>query len=308
METKRDSRWNLLVVLGPTASGKTDLAVLLARRVGGEIISADSRQVYRGMDLGTGKDLAAYGSGLQCVPFHLIDICEPEEEFSLFSFCEGFHACFRAITDRRRIPILAGGTGLYLDAVLRGYRMVPVPEDPLLRDRLAAEGMEALKKRLLDLCPELHNSTDLKDRSRLIRAIEIARESGGRRQAEPHALISPLVIGIRFPREELRRRITARLEARLAAGMVDEVRGLHERGVPWQRLEALGLEYRYIGLHLQGRLTFEEMFATLNTKIHQFAKRQETWFRGMERKGVPIRWIDGPDVSTALALLAGPAS
>ena len=297
---------NLLVLLGPTASGKTGLAILLARRIGGEILSADSRQVYRGMDLGTGKDLTEYGRCGDIVPFHLIDICDPEEEFSVFAFQELFYPCFREILRRGRIPVLVGGTGLYLDAVLRGYRMVAVPDNPELRERLAGDQIQSLQRRFLSLCPDAHNSTDLLERNRLIRAIEIAEFS----QAHPHDLktpivVSPLVIGIRCERNDLRRKITLRLQARLEAGMVDEVQRLHDRGIAWKRLESFGLEYRYISLHLQQKITWEEMFQTLNTRIHQFAKRQETWFRRMERNGVRIHWIEGADEDAALDLIAG---
>lgn len=299
-------RRNLLVILGPTASGKTGLAVRLARRIGGEILSADSRQVYRGMDLGTGKDLTEYGQAFDLVPFHLIDIRDPEEEFSVFSFQELFYPCFREILGRGRIPVLVGGTGLYLDAVLRGYRMVAVPENPELRERLAREEMESLRLRFLSLFPDAHNTTDLLERKRLIRAIEIAEFS----QAHPHdpetsVAVSPLVIGIRCERNDLRRRITLRLQARLEAGMIDEVRRLHDRGIGWERMDAFGLEYRYIALYIQRKMTAEEMFQTLNTRIHQFAKRQETWFRRMERNGVRIHWIEGADEEAALGLITG---
>jgi tRNA dimethylallyltransferase len=297
---------NLLVVLGPTASGKTGLAVRLARRIDGEILSADSRQVYRGMDLGTGKDLAEYGRSGDLVPFHLIDICDPGEEFSVFSFQELFYPCFREILRRGRIPVLAGGTGLYLDAVLRGYRMVAVPENPEFHARLAGEPMESLRRCLLSLCPDAHNSTDLLERNRLIRAIEIAEFSQTHpRETETPIAVSPLVIGIRCERNELRRKITLRLQARLEAGMIDEVRRLHDReGIAWKRLESFGLEYRYISLYLQQKITREEMFQTLNTRIHQFAKRQETWFRRMERNGVRIHWIEGADEEAALGVIA----
>jgi tRNA dimethylallyltransferase len=299
---------NLLVVLGPTASGKTGLAVRLARRIGGEILSADSRQVYRGMDLGTGKDLAEYGRSGEIVPSHLIDIRDPEEEFSVFAFQELFYPCFRKILGRGRIPVLAGGTGLYLDAVLRGYRMVAVPENPELREGLAGEQMESLRRSFLSLCPDAHNSTDLLERNRLIRAIEIAECSRAHpRDPETPITVSPLVIGIRCERNDLRRKITLRLQARLEAGMIDEVRRLHDRGIAWKRLESFGLEYRYISLYLQEKITREEMFQTLNTRIHQFAKRQETWFRRMEKNGVRIHWIEGADEEAALGLISGVA-
>lgn len=299
-------RWNLIVVLGPTASGKTRLAVRLARKLGGEILSADSRQVYRGMDLGTGKDVSEYSMGGDTVPVHLIDICNPTEEFSVFKFHGLFHEHFRDILRREKIPILVGGTGLYLDSVLRRYRMPSVPFDSALRKRISGEGMEALRGRLLALSPRTHNTTDLIDRDRLIRAIEIATFSLEHPDAvnEP-AAVSPLVIGIRWERSELRRRITVRLKQRLESGMVDEVRSLHERGIEWGRLESFGLEYRFVSLFLQGKIPREEMVRILNIRIHQFAKRQETWFRKMERCGVRIHWIEGADEDAAMDLVEG---
>jgi tRNA dimethylallyltransferase len=296
---------NLLVILGPTATGKTGLAVGLARRFGGEIISADSRQIYRGMDLGTGKDLNEYSRGGVKVPCHLIDIFDPTEECSVFTYQKLFYRCFQEIIGRGNLPLMAGGTGLYLDAVIRGYRMPAVPEDQALREELEREGMASLRRRFLSLCPEVHNTTDLRERKRLIRAIEIAEFT--RHHSEDHGPripISPLVVGIRCEREALRRKITNRLEARLAAGMVEEVRALEERGLDWERIDSFGLEYRYIGLYLRGLMTREEMVRILNTRIHQFAKRQETWFRRMEKKGVQIHWIETADTDKALSLIA----
>ena len=299
--------WNLIAVLGPTASGKTALAVRLARKIGGEIISADSRQVYRGMDLGTGKDLSEYGCNGDAVPFHLIDICDPTEEFSVFAFQQRFIDCFRDIAARGKIPFLVGGTGLYLDSVLRGYRMAPVPLNASLRERLTGYDMESLRRYFLSIQRDAHNSTDLLERERLIRAIEIAEFSRDHPTAAlPSIQIEPLVIGICLEREELRRKITLRLQTRLQAGMIDEVKHLHDRGVNWERLESFGLEYRYISRYLQHKISHEEMFQILNTRIRQFAKRQETWFRGMGKKGVPIHWMDGPDEEAAFRLIMDP--
>ena len=296
--------WNLIAVLGPTASGKTALAVRLARKIGGEIISADSRQVYRGMDLGTGKDLSEYGCNGDAVPFHLIDICDPTEEFSVFAFQQRFIDCFRDIAARGKIPFLVGGTGLYLDSVLRGYRMAPVPLNASLRERLTGYDMESLCRYFLSIQRDAHNSTDLLERERLIRAIEIAEFSRDHPTAALQSIqIEPLVIGICLEREELRRKITLRLQTRLQAGMIDEVKRLHDRGVNWERLESFGLEYRYISRYLQHKISHEEMFQILNTRIRQFAKRQETWFRGMGKKGVPIHWMDGPDEEAAFRLI-----
>jgi tRNA dimethylallyltransferase len=289
---------NLLVILGPTASGKTRLAVAAAGALEGEIISADSRQVFRRMDIGSGKDLDEYGA----IPHHLIDILEPGEEFSVFAFQRHFAAAFRTITSRARLPIRAGGTGLYLDAVLRDYRLVEVPENAPLRCELAALELAELQQRLLALRPQLHNSTDLLERERLVRAIEIASsEEVAAETALPQ--LRPLVFGIRVERELLRRRITARLKERLAQGMIEEVAGLLADGVPAAKLEAYGLEYRYLSLYLAGRLNRNDMFQKLNAAIHDFAKKQENWFRRMERHGIKIIWLDSRDDMLA-ALLA----
>ena len=298
-------RHNLLVILGPTATGKTGLAVDLARRIGGEIISADSRQVYRGMDLGTGKDLTEYRRGGATIPYHLIDILDPTEECSVFTYQKLFYPCFQKIIGRGKIPLMVGGTGLYLDAVIRGYRMPAVPENRRLREELEGEEMASLIRRFLSLCPEVHNTTDLQERKRLVRAIEIAEFSRDHSLSDASSpALSPLVLGIHFERERLRRRITDRLEARLAAGMIDEVRALHERGLGWERIDSFGLEYRYIGLYLRGEMTREEMVRVLNTRIHQFAKRQETWFRRMEKNGVRIHWIENADADKTISLIA----
>jgi len=282
--------FNLLTILGPTASGKTRLAVALASELNGEIISADSRQVFRGMDIGSGKDLHEYGD----VPYHLIDVLESGEEFSVFAFLRLFREAFEDIDGRGRLPILCGGTGLYLDAVLRGYRMLEVPEDPLLRvvlDKLDADELAAM---LQELRPGQHNTSDLLERSRTVRAIEIARyEREHTGQEEQPAEIRPLTIGIRWERGELRQRITERLRLRLESGMIEEVQRLHEGGVAWDRLDYYGLEYRYIGAYLQGKMNRNDMFQRLNSAIHDFAKRQENWFRKMEKNGVVINWVDG---------------
>lgn len=281
---------DLLVVLGPTASGKTRLAVALARSLGGEIVSADSRQVYRGLDIGTGKDLEEYGE----VPYHLIDIADPGEEFNVFEFQRRAFAAFETIRSRGRLPILAGGTGLYLDAVLRGYRLVEVPENPVLREELAGLSDVALVERLERSGRPLHNTTDVTDRKRLVRAIEIAQgEAEAAAGLPPLPEIRPLVLGIRWEREALRRRITARLRQRLEEGMIEEVERLHASGVGWETLEFYGLEYRFVARHLQGKLSRNDMFQKLNSAIHEFARKQETWFRRMERQGTEIRWVNG---------------
>ena len=292
------SRFNLIVVLGPTASGKTGLGVQLAKEIAGEIISADSRQVFRGMDLGTGKDLDEYGE----VRYHLIDILESGAEFSVFAFQKRFYQAFADITGRGKLPLLVGGTGLYLDAALRGYRMVEVPENPELRAALAPLPLAELQQRLVTLRPEQHNVTDLEDRERLVRAIEIA---DGERRAESSLPeppeLQPVIFGIRWERPVLRKRITARLQQRLDAGMIEEVEKLHADGVSWEKLDDYGLEYRFIAQHLQGKLNRNDMVQKLNSAIHQFAKRQETWFRRMERQGSRIHWLNGAEDMLAAA-------
>jgi tRNA dimethylallyltransferase len=297
--------YNLIVILGPTASGKTRLAARLAAEIGAELISADSRQVYRGMDIGTGKDLAEYIVDGTPVPYHLIDVVEPGHLFSVFEFQQRFYECFREITARGRIPVVVGGTGLYIESILREYRMLPVPENALLREELVRQGMEELAARLLRLNPTLHNTTDLTGRERLIRAIEIAEHSSKHPSKEgmERPDIVPLVIGVRRDRAVTRERITKRLRERLGRGMIEEVQCLHDTGISWARLDEMGLEYRYVSLYLQGKLTYEEMFKTLNIRIHQFAKRQDTWFRGMERRGITINWIDGADEAALMAII-----
>ena len=293
------SQFNLIVVLGPTASGKTGLGVQLARAVDGEIISADSRQVFRGMDLGTGKDLDEYGD----LPYHLIDILEPGSEFSVFAFQKLFYQAFNDIRSRGKLPLLVGGTGLYLDAALRGYCMIEVPENPGLRKELAPLSLAALQQRLVKLRPEQHNVTDLEERERLVRAIEIAEGEQRADASLPQPpKLKPVIFGIRWERPVLRKRITARLKQRLDAGMIEEVEKLHAAGVSWKKLDYYGLEYRFIAQHLQGKLNRNDMTQKLNSAIHQFAKRQETWFRRMERQGTRIHWLDGQGDMLAAAL------
>ena len=302
--TRQDARRpNLLVLLGPTASGKTRLGAELSRALGGEIISADSRQVYRGMDLGTGKDLHEYGG----VPYHLIDIAPPGSEFNLFEFQRHFLAAFAGISGRGHLPVLVGGSGMYLDCVLRGYRLCQVPENPELRLELAPLDMEELAERLRSANPRLHNRTDLTLRARLTRAIEIAEFSADTQEAEPYPEIAPVTLGIRWERAQLRERITARLKERLESGMVEEVQELHASGIPWEQLEFYGLEYRFLARHLKGELSRNDMFQKLNSAIHDFAKKQENWFRRMQSHGTPIHWLEGAGdpFPEALSYLAG---
>ncbi len=294
-----DKTPNLIVILGPTASGKTSLAARVAADFDGEILSADSRQVYRGLDLGTGKDLDEYIVEGKAIPFHLIDIADPGDEFNLFAFQRHFLDCYSEIRHRGKRPILVGGTGLYLESVILHYRLREVPEDDAFRKSLAGLDMESLTDLYLSQTDRLpHNKTDMTDRDRLIRAIEIARDSRSALEEPAQQVLQgivPIVFGIHWDRNVLRQRITKRLKSRLASGLVEEVRGLHERGLTWERLDAFGLEYRYIANYLKGDMTYDQMFRALETKIHQFAKRQDTWFRRMERRGVRITWLNGPD-------------
>lgn len=281
-------RTNLIVILGPTASGKTCLAVEAARHLNGEIISADSRQVYSGMDIGTGKDLHEYGD----IPYHLIDIVAPGYEFNVYEFQQRFYAALNAISARGRIPILCGGTGLYLEAVLSGYRMVEAPPDMALRARLSDLSTFELRQELLRLKPEQHNSTDLEERERIIRAIEIASAQQAAEPIPDAPELHPLIFGLRWERPVLRQRIKTRLHQRLGQGMLAEVQQLHDNGASWETLEFYGLEYRFIAQYLQGQISYPDMVEKLGNAICKFAKRQETWFRRMEKRGTCINWLN----------------
>ena len=288
--SEKKTSLEMLAIVGPTASGKTHLAVALAGEFGGEIISADSRQVFRGMDIGSGKDLYEYGS----VPYHLIDILDAGGEFSVFEFQRRFLDALADINARGMLPILCGGSGMYLDAALRGYQMIEVPHDDSLRSELASKSGAELVEKLLRIKPALHNSTDLLNRERTVRAIEIAREEIARGPAiamQPR--LQSVVIGIHWERETLRQRITNRLRERLENGLIEEVEHLHASGVEWERLDYYGLEYRYVGSFLRGDMNRNDLFQRLNSAIHNFAKRQGNWFRRMERHGVAINWIEG---------------
>jgi tRNA dimethylallyltransferase len=300
-------RYNLIALIGPTATGKTAFAVRLARRLDGEIVSADSRQVYRGMDIGTGKDLAEYSACGNPVPYHLIDVVDPSENFSLHDYQKRAFDCICDIWRRGRLPVLCGGTGLYADSVLRGYRLVEAPENPELRAELEPLALEELAARLRAIKPDHHTSSDFSKRDRLIRAIEIAEFTGENTEAFASLPgIRPLVIGLARPRAELAERIGARLRERLDGGMIDEVKRLNDGGISWERLESFGLEYRFVADYLRGRMSMVELYRDLFTAIRRFAKRQETWFRGMERKGVAIRWVS-PDDSGAVERLVAEA-
>ncbi len=286
-------KYNLLVVLGPTASGKTALAAQLAYHLDGEILSADSRQVYRGMDIGTGKDLDDYIVSGKPIPYHLIDIAEAGEKYNLFRYQQDFFRSYSDIIRRGKFPIMCGGTGLYLDAIIRNYNLLEVPANPQLRQELEKKSMEELVDMLASM-KKLHNKTDIDTKKRVIRAIEIElyyREHPLKRTDYPQ--IYALVIGVKYDRAIQRQRITERLLKRLEQGMVEEVQKLLDSGLSPEDLIYYGLEYKYITLYLTGELTYDEMVSKLNTAIHKFAKRQMTWFRRMERLGVKIHWIDG---------------
>ncbi len=285
-------RPQLITILGPTASGKTKVATELAFRLGSEVISGDSRQVYKGMDLGTGKDLADYTVHGTSIPYHLIDIAQPGEKYNIFQYQHDFLKAYNEISANGRIPVLCGGSGLYVESVLKGYRMTPVPENEELRRSLEGKSLEELTD-ILKQYKTLHNTTDVDTPKRAIRAIEIQKfyESHPLEQRD-FPEIGSLNIGISIEREARRQAITKRLRQRLDEGMLDEIRRLLDEGVSPEDLIYYGLEYKYLTLHVIGELTFEEMFASLEIAIHQFAKRQMTWFRGMERRGIKIHWID----------------
>lgn len=287
----------MLTILGPTASGKTAVAARLAAETGGEIIGGDSRQVYRRMDIGTGKDLADYVVGDRQVPYHLIDIAEPGTRYNLFQYQHDFLQAYQGIVSRGAKPILCGGTGLYIESVLKGYKLAPVPEDKELRARLEGKTLAELTEMLRELKRQngstMHNTTDVDTAKRAIRAIEIETFNGEHpMEAATIPPIDHIIIGMDIDREERRRKISERLRARLEGGMVEEIRGLISSGVKPEDLMYYGLEYRYVTEYVVGQTTYEEMFARLEIAIHQFAKRQMTWFRGMERRGFTIHWID----------------
>ena len=290
----------MITILGPTASGKTPVATRLAAEIGGEIISADSRQVYRRMDIGTGKDLDDYRlavDGSIDIPYHLIDIAEPGTKYNLFQYQQDFFDAYNNIIGRGKTPILCGGTGLYIEAVLKGYKLSPVPQNPALRQQLEGKTLAELTEKLRTLKAQnnsvMHNTTDVDSPQRAIRAIEI--ETYNREHPMPLRELPPVpsvIIGLDIPREERRAKITRRLKDRLEHGMVEEVRSLIDEGIPAEDLIYYGLEYKYVTEYVVGRLSYDEMFRQLEIAIHQFAKRQMTWFRGMERRGFTIHWID----------------
>ncbi len=286
-------KYNLITILGHTAGGKTSLAANTAYMLGGEIISADSRQVYRGMNLGTGKDYEDYTVRGAEIPYHLIDIADAGYEYSVFEFQRDFTKFFHQIELHDRLPIMCGGSGLYIESVLRNYRMINVPMDETLREQLKDKSLSELVEILSSFGPP-HNNTDTESGKRAIRAIEIEqyKKENSIQKAELPS-INSLVIGLRFEREERRNRITQRLHQRLESGMIDEVKLLMDQGVDQDKLEYYGLEYKFLSQYVTGRLTYKQMVDQINTAIHRFAKRQMTYFRGMERRGVSIHWLEG---------------
>lgn len=289
------SNYQLITILGPTASGKTALATRLAATLDTHIISADSRQVYKGMDIGTGKDLSEYQIENKQIPYHLIDICEAGEKYNLYEYQQDFFRVFEEIQNHNKIPILCGGTGLYIEAVLKGYRLISVPENPELRASLAQKSLPELKV-MLESLTKLHNQSDTNSAKRAIRAIEIAEYSKTKeadiKEFEP---LNSLIIGIDIDRELRRQRISDRLKNRLNEGMIQEVQSLLDSGIKADDLIYYGLEYKFLTMYLTGQLTYIEMFEQLETAIHKFAKRQMTWFRGMERRGFILHWIDSTE-------------
>ena len=300
----------MITILGPTASGKTSLAAALASHINGmdssmwsgdthgaEIISADSRQVYRGMDIGTGKDLEDYTVGGKLIPYHLIDICDAGTKYNLFQYQQDFYDVYQDITHRGVLPILCGGTGLYIESVLKGYHLSPVPQNPALRSSLEGKSLEELTDMLVELKARngshMHNRTDVDTAQRAIRAIEIETYNLEHPMPERELpAVDSLVIGVSIDRDARRDKITRRLKQRLENGMVEEIKGLLDRGIPAENLLYYGLEYKFITEYVIGKTSYEEMLRGLEIAIHQFAKRQMTWFRGMERRGFTIHWID----------------
>ena len=287
----------LITILGPTASGKTDLAAHLAYQLDAEIISADSRQVYRGMTIGTGKDLENYVVNGREIPYHLIDICEPGTKYNLFRYQEDFFSAYTDIVARGKQPILCGGTGLYIESVLKGYHLSPVPQNQALRDKLAGKSLGELTEILAELKSQsgskMHNKTDVDSCQRAVRAIEIESynlEYPMENRVFPS--IDSVIIGVDINRDARRAKISDRLKRRLENGMVAEVKGLLDRGIPAENLIYYGLEYKFVTEYLMGKTSYEDMFRGLEIAIHQFAKRQMTWFRGMERRGSVIHWVD----------------
>ena len=297
MSSSAQKKYNCVIILGPTAVGKTAIGVAVARAYNGEIISADSRQTYRHLDIGSGKDLADYAESAEgaAVPYHLIDITELPAEYNVYNYQQDFYKVFKDITGRGKLPVIVGGTGMYIDAIVRDYQLVILPENKKLHDELQATPLEELAARLMKLQPDLHTKNDLLEKDRVIKALEIieAKKNGVDSTSVQRPEINPLIIGTTLPRPQLWENISKRLKERLDGGMLEEVQSIHDSGISWERLEKLGLEYRFCSQFLQGKIsTKEELFEGLFIAIRQFAKRQETWFRMMEKKGVEIKWLE----------------
>ena len=287
------TEYDLLVITGPTASGKTSLAVCLAKMIGGEVISADSRQVYKGMNLGTGKDYDDYLVNGTRVPFHLIDIADPGYKYNVFEYQRDFIKVYTELKKRKVFPVVCGGSGMYADSIITGYKMFEVPPDSGLRVELEKKSLEELKA-ILSSYKNQHNTSDLDSKKRAIRAIEIAHFNNNKGAPKSENLkIKSLVVGVMFDRDTRRKRISERLRQRMDSGMVAEVKQLIDQGISTETLIYYGLEYKYITLFLLGEIGYDEMLKALEIAIHQFAKRQMTWFRGMEKRGINIHWIDG---------------
>jgi tRNA dimethylallyltransferase len=300
---KPDNQNNkLIVILGPTATGKTKLAVQLAFHFNGEIISADSRQVYRGMDIGTGKDLDDYNINNQLINYHLIDIIDPHDEFNLFLFKKHFKESFEKITQKNKIAFLAGGTGLYISSILQNYELNRVGFEPDRIAQLNSMELSELQLILQTIRPNLHNTTDLLYKERLIKAIIIAEKKD--QILDDKIDFDPIIIGVLPPRDIIKKRITERLKYRLQNGMIEEVKGLINKNISFEKLNFFGLEYKYIGQYLKNELNYNDMFQKLNSAIHNFAKRQVTWFRKMEKEGVKINWIESADFDKAEKIIS----
>ncbi len=290
----QDKKYNLITILGPTASGKTSVAARTASVLDGEVISADSRQVYRGMDLGTGKDYADYVIDGKTIPYHLLDIVDAGYEYNVYEYQKDFLRVFTEITERGKLPVMCGGSGLYLEAVLKNYKLIQVPVNQPLRESIAGKTLEELTEILKTYKNYLHNQTDIENSKRAVRAIEIEEYYLAHPEIDTGMPdIRSLVVGVKFDRLSRRKRITSRLRQRLKEGMPDEVQRLLDSGLTPEQLTYYGLEYKYMTLHLTGQLSYQEMFEGLNVAIHQFAKRQMTWFRRMEKQGTEIHWLDG---------------
>ena len=304
MVSNKNQTFELITILGPTATGKTGLAVKLSNLLNGEIISADSRQIYRGMDIGTGKDIEEYCINRNNIPYHLIDILDPSENYNVCRFQTEFQTAYNNIHERGKLPILCGGTGLYLDSVLLNYRFEPIEANTELRENLDSKTKEKLAEQLQTLDPNLYENWNTDTKRRIIRGIELAMENGNpETNSTPNNLSNTCVLGVHYPREIIRERITSRLQFRLQNGMIEEVETLLKNGLPKERLNYFGLEYKFIRQFLDNELTKNELFELLNIAIHQFAKRQSSWFRRMEKRGVNIHWVEEGNLKTAIQII-----